>query len=104
MTELHLHFHLPPGAEFSPIIIDQLRRILMDNEGLKQALAGVSADLNEVGATLDKAADEITLALSNAGVTSPEVDALVEQLKTQAAGLKTKAGTLDGFVPDAPPA
>lgn len=101
-AELHLHFHLPPGAEFSPIIISQLRKILMDNAALAQALTGLSADLNEVATTLDKAADEITVALSNAGVTSPEVDALVAQLQGQAQNLKSKAGTLDGFVPDQP--
>ena len=75
----------------------------MDQAALAVVLTEVSADLTATGTTLDKVADEVTLAMSNAGVVSPEVEALVATLKTQAGGLKAKATNLDGMNPDVTP-
>ena len=81
------------------------------------ALTEHSTELTTVGATLTKATDEIVLALTNGGVTSPEVDTAVaslraaaaslvtqsNDLKTKGTALKTAADGLDGLNPDLTP-
>lgn len=87
----------------------------MDMQALKNALDEVSGALTSVGTQLDegsaqleKATNEIILAVQNSGQTSPEVDAALTNLKAAAtalsgkgAAIKQAAQTLDDLNQDA---
>lgn len=90
----------------------------MNQTELKTAIDGVSTTLGQVGdqltageAQLNKALDEIVLAIANSGVTTPAVDASLVALKAAAdaltgkgAAIGTVAKSLDDLNPDAAPA
>lgn len=102
-NDLNLHFHLPNGGgDLLPLIVNQLRKLLMNQQELATALEGVSTKLGEVGTQLEKATNEITVAVSNAGMTSPAVDSAVAKLQAVADSLKTASQALDDINPDAP--
>lgn len=84
--EIHVHQH---ADERVLVAVRNLeRRIVMNQTDLLQAL-------NAVGDELQKATAEIVAAVSNAGSTTPEVDAAV-------ARLQAAAKALDDLNPDAP--
>ncbi len=118
MTTLHLHFHFPPtGSDLLPSI-QQLKELLTMNQAeLKTALEGVAAQLTSVGdqltageAQLQKATNEIIVAISNSGGTTAEVDAAVLALQNagnalagKGAAIGTAAQALDDLNADTPP-
>lgn len=73
----------------------------MNQAELATALGGVSTALGEVAAQLDKGITEVIVAISNAGNTTPEVDAAVAGLRSIATSLKAATQTLDDLNPDA---
>lgn len=74
----------------------------MNQTELKTALDGIASALQAVGAQLDKATNEVIVAISNAGNTTAETDAAVANLQSVAAALKTASQTLDDLNADAP--
>ena len=96
--DVHLHFHFHPA----PDIGAQLQEILMNQAQLAAALGTVASSLTAVGQQLDKATQEIVTAVQNAGNTSPEVDAALEQLTAVSTALSAAAQGLDDLNPDAP--
>ncbi|MBE7420674.1 MAG: hypothetical protein HS128_23505 [Ideonella sp.] len=76
----------------------------MNQTELKTALDSIAAALGAVASQLDKATNEVIVAISNAGNTTPEVDAAVANLQQVASALKTATQTLDDLNPDAPAA
>lgn len=104
MSDIHVHVHVNLGAEVLAPITQQLKEIVMDMTQLQTTLATVASDLGAVSTQLDKATNEIVLAISNAGNTTPAVDAAVAQLQAVAAALRTASQGLDDLNPDAPPA
>ncbi len=119
MTELHLHFHFPPTGDIPLPLFNRLKDFLtMNNAELKTFAEGLAAQLTTVGeqltageVQLNKALNEITVAISNIGQTSPEVDAALAAVKAAAdaltgkgAAIGTVAQSLDDLNIDAPPA
>lgn len=106
------------GQSLVNALLPYLERIIVNQAELKTALDGVSTSLAAFGATLDadvaqlnKALNEIVVALSNMGSTTPEVDAAVTALQAAAAALadkgtalQTVSQSLDDLNPDTPPA
>lgn len=96
-----------PSVDAQPladILLPYLKRIIMNQQELKTALEGIGAALSEVSAQLDKGINEVVIAISNAGNTTPEVDAAVTSLQQVAVALKSATQTLDDVNPDAAPA
>jgi len=89
------------GTPLLDILTPYLKRILMNQAELKAALEGIGTALGEVSTQLEKGINEVIVALSNAGTTSPEVDAAVTSLQQVAAALKGATQTLDDLNPDA---
>lgn len=102
LTIHEVHLHLAPAKlqETLDIIVNQLRKIIMDQAALATALGGVSDSLTSVGDQLAKATAEIVTAVANAGATTPEVNAAVTKLQGLASALATAAQTLDDLNPD----
>lgn len=114
--EVHVHF--PPTGDIPSPLFNQLKDLItMNNTELKTAIDGVATTLGTVGeqltageAQLNKALDELVVALSNVGNTSAEVDASMVALKAAAdalagkgAAIGTVAQSLDDLNPDAAP-
>jgi hypothetical protein len=96
-----------PAVDAQPladILLPYLKRILMNQAELKTALEGVGAALGEVATQLDKGINEVIVAISNAGNTTPEVDTALTNLQGIASALKAATQTLDDLNPDAPSA
>jgi hypothetical protein len=83
------------------ILLPYLKRIIMNQAELKTALEAVGTALGEVSTQLDKGINEVIVAISNAGNTTPEVDAALASLSGIAASLKAATQTLDDLNPDA---
>ena len=102
MNEIHIHLHFPPSDVSSQLT--QLKELItMNQTELRDALAAIGAALAAVGTQLQKATDEIILAIQNAGATTPEVDAAVANLVAVASALTTASQALDDLNPDAVP-
>jgi ABC-type transporter Mla subunit MlaD len=102
VSDIHFHFHFEnPGV--LPAIEQLKEQLTMNQAELATALAGIGTALTGVGTQLEKATNEIVVAISNAGVTSPAVDAAVANLQAVSTALATAAQTLDDLNPDAPP-
>ena len=86
------------------ILLPYLKRIIMNQADLKTALETIGAALSGVAAQLEKATNEIVIAISNSGTTTPEVDAAVANLQAVATALSAASQNLDDLNPDAPPA
>lgn len=105
MTDLHLHFHFSPTGDIPlPLFNDLKETLTMNNAELKTTLENLAAIVTAGLATLRKATDEIVVALSNQGNTSPEVDAALAALQAAVSGLAPVAQALDDLNPDAPAA
>lgn len=94
-----------PAVDAQPladVLLPYLKRIIMNQQELATALEAVRTSLGEVSTQLDKGISEVVVAISNAGTTSPEVDAAVTSLQQIAAALKSATQTLDDLNPDAP--
>lgn len=92
-----------PSVDAQPladILLPYLKRIIMNQQELKTALEGIGTALGQVSAQLDKGINEVVIAISNAGNTTPEVDAAVTSLQQVAAALKSATQTLDDLNPD----
>lgn len=76
------------------VIIYLLWRIRMDQAALAQELAAVKAQLDKAKAEIVTKIDALETAIANGGVTTPEVDAAL-------ADLKGTAQALDDLNPDA---
>jgi hypothetical protein len=88
VSDIHFHFHFEnPGVLPA---IEQLKEQMTMNQ------TELAAALTAVGDQLSKATNEIVVAISNAGVTLPAVDAAV-------ARLQAAAQALDDLNPDTPP-
>lgn len=74
----------------------------MNQADLKTALDAIGTALTSVATQLEKATNEIVVAISNSGNTTPEVDAAVANLQAVAASLSAASQTLDDLNPDAP--
>lgn len=101
-----IHIHFPKGSSPTALstFINQLRKTLMNQAELATALGGVSTQLSDVGTQMDKAMTELVVALSQAGLTSPEVDLQVAALQTLATSLKAASQALDDLNQDSAPA
>lgn len=119
MTDVHFHFHFPQADNTEVLnAITQLKEsIAMDNQAAADAIAavatqlgGLATQLTAVDAQLDKATNEIVLAIQNAGAVSPAVETAIGNLQAAAAALKAPvdtataaAKTLDDLNPDPAP-
>lgn len=103
MIPLALSFAVD-AQPLADVLLPYLKRIIMNQTELKTALDSIAAALGAVASQLDKATNEVIVAISNAGNTTPEVDAAVANLQQVASALKTATQTLDDLNPDAPAA
>lgn len=88
----------------TPSQLAQLKELIEMNQAeLRDALQAVVTALNGVGTQLEKATNEIIIAIQNTGATSPEVDVAVASLQAVATALTTAAQALDDLNPDAVP-
>jgi hypothetical protein len=106
------------GRQIVDVLLPYLERIIMNDAEIKTAIeevtsavGGIKTNLDTGVAQLAKAQDEIIVALNKLGITSPETDAAMANLRTAVAGLGvvatsvgTVAGALDGLNPDVVPA
>jgi len=96
---------ISPTVDAQPladILLPYLKRIIMNQAELKTALETIGTALSGVAAQLDKATNEIVIAISNQGNTTPEVDAALAGLQAVATALSAASQTLDDLNPDAP--
>jgi ABC-type transporter Mla subunit MlaD len=94
-----------PAVDAQPladVLVPYLKRILMNQAELKTALDSIGTALGSVATQLEKATNEIIIAIQNAGSTTPEVDAAVANLQAVATALTTASQSLDDLNPDAP--
>lgn len=112
-----VHLYFPPTGDIPSPLFNQLKDLItMNMTELKNALDGVSTQLTATGdqltageVQLNKALDEIVLAIANSGTTTAEVDAAVAALQAAGAALSgrgaaigTVAQALDDLNVDAP--
>jgi len=102
VTHFHFHFHESPGV--LPLLNDIKGIIEMNQAELATALGTVVTALTGVGTQLDKATNEIIVAISAGGITSPAVDAAVAQLQAVSTALAAAAQGLDDLNADTPAA
>lgn len=84
------------------ILIPYLERIIAMNQAEFAVVQALGTSLNAALVQFDKATNEIIVAISNAGATTPEQQAALDNLQSVATALKTAAQALDDLNPDAP--
>lgn len=92
--DVHHHIHLPmqPAA-----VMAALEKIMNDQAQTKAILEEINTNLTEASAELTSKLEELTAALAAAGQNTPEVDALLD-------AIRTKAKALADVVPNEQPA
>src|SRR6266436_879425 len=81
----------------------KIRRIIMTQAELAQALRDLKSNLDDDVTQLQKAFDELTAALQNQGTVSQEVQDALTALGASKDAIKNKSQALDDLTPDTPP-
>lgn len=83
----YIHFaHSVPDPRIDQIL-NLLETVMTDQAQTKAILEEISTNLTEASGELTSKIDELTAAIAAAGQNTPEVDALLEALRTQSRAL-----------------